>query len=687
MTVAAVAAWRWFPFARGTGRPVLGRVNLLLVTIDTLRADRVGGELTPAINTLARRGTLFTEARSVVPLTLPAHASLMTGLLPPNHGVRLNGLHRLSPDTPTLARLLRSAGYRTAAVIGAYVLDRRFGLGEGFETYDDDIARGDQEAGLLEAERRGDVVADRAIAWLEGQPTDGRPFYLWVHLYDPHAPYAPPLAWLERAHGQPYDGEIAYADAQLGRIVDALAARRLSDHTLIVVAGDHGESLGDHGEQTHGWLVYEKAIDVPLVFSAAGLVASPRTDVASLVDVVPTVLGLLGLPAPSGLDGRDLFAPGAVRADADAYAETQYPQAAGCSPLYALVSGRWKYIGGPAAPELYDLAVDPAEQHNVAGAHRSVADAMGSRVAAIGSRGVASVPTALSRDAVERLRALGYVAATPTAAPPAGAAAPSPASRVRDWERFQQALADLAAGRRERALTALADLVRQNPDASLFHGNYARALDESGKPRDAVDAYRRALLRWPENTTLLHGYAIAARDAGMRDIAMKAEEAVLALDPTDAAAHNGIGLLHADVNDPARARAAFERTVELDPHVVSYWVNLGNARRATQDAPGAERAYREALRLDPASPDALNGVGVVLVQGGRGAEAVSWFERALASAPRFYEAWLNLGIACQESGSVVRAREAYRQVLAIAPAGTGERAAASRLLASLAGRE
>ncbi len=297
------------------------------------------------------------------------------------------------------------------------------------------------------------------------------------------------------------------------------------------------------------------------------------------------------------------------------------------------------------------------------------------------------MPTALSRDAAERLRALGYVAATPAAAAPGGPAAPSPTTLVRDWERFQHAIVDLAARRHDRAVPALADLVRAHPDASLFHANYARALDESGNPRGAVDAYRRALARWSENTTLLHGYAVAARNAGMRDVAMKAEEAVLTIDPTDAAAQNGIGLLHADANEPARARAAFERAVELDPHVVSYWVNLGNARRAAQDAPGAERAYREAIRLDPASADAANGVGVVLVQTGRSAEAVVVFERALKSAPRFYEAWLNLGIACQESGNLARAREAYRQVLAIAPAAAPERAAATRLLAALPARD
>ncbi len=456
-----------------------------------------------------------------------------------------------------------------------------------------------------------------------------------------------------------------------------------ADNTLVVVAGDHGESLGDHDELTHGWLVYEKAIDVPLVFSAGALKAPVRTDGASLVDVLPTVLGLLGMAGPSGLDGRDLFAPGAARVEAEAYAETQYPQAAGCSPLRALIGNRWKYIGGPATPELYDLAADPGERNDLAAERRSVVGAMGSRVAAISSRGVASVPTALSADAADRLRALGYVAAAPSAPPPGASAAPSPAAFVRDWERFQRAVADLAAGRREGVVAALADLVHRHPDASLFHANYARALGESGNSRGAVEAYRRALARWPDNTTLLHGYAIAARDAGLADVAMKAEEAVLAIDPTDAAAQNGIGLLHADAGDAAPARAAFDRAVELDPHVVSYWVNLGNARRAARDGPGAERAFQEALRLDPASPDALNGVGVVLVQSGRSVEAVAWFERALASSPRLYEAWLNLGIACQEAGNSTRAAQAYRQVLALAPSGSNERAAAAQLLAAL----
>ena len=260
--------WHYWP---ASGRPVLGRVNVVLVTIDTLRADRIGPALTPRIVALAQQGATFTNARSNVPLTLPAHASILTGLLPPRHGVRLNGVQRLRADTPTLGRVLQSAGYRTGAFIGAYVLDSRFGLDQGFDTYDDEIPKGESVTGSLDADRRGDLVAARAIAWLRSLPDDGRPFFLWMHVYDPHAPYTPPAEWLARAKGQAYDGEVAFADAQVGALLDALPAGGRRERTLTVVAGDHGESLGEHGEAAHGMLVYEAALRVPLVLAGAGL--------------------------------------------------------------------------------------------------------------------------------------------------------------------------------------------------------------------------------------------------------------------------------------------------------------------------------------------------------------------------------------------------------------------------------
>ncbi|HVO13414.1 MAG TPA: sulfatase-like hydrolase/transferase [Vicinamibacteria bacterium] len=666
--------------SRTPDRPVLGRVNVVLVTVDTLRADRVGPDLTPAISGLARRGVRFTDARSNVPLTLPSHASILTGLLPAHHGVRLNGVRRLKPETPTLARLLQSASYRTGAFVGAYVLDRRFGLGQGFDVYDDEIPKGEAATGSLEAERRGDVVVARAIAWLRSLPDDGRPFLLWMHLYDPHAPYTPPPEWLVRAHGQAYDGEVAFADAQVGALVDALQATGRREKTLTVVAGDHGESLGEHGEATHGMLLYEPALRVPLVLSASGLPAASRDDAATLVDIVPTVLGLLGLPTPPARDGRDLFAVGSGSTPPPVFAETQYPEAAGCSPLRSLVEGRWKLIGGPAQPELYDLGRDPAETHDLAGANPALVQAMAPR--ALSLAGPSSTGDAApSAEVVERLRALGYVASAPSRS--AGEVLPSPTGMVRQWTRFEEALADLNGGRSEKAAATLAALVRERPQARVFQATWARALADSGHLPQALSAYRGALRQWPEDTMLLHGLAVAARKAGRVEEAAKAEQAVLAIDPTDANAHNGMGLLLAQAGRPADARVAFERAVALDPSAVTYRVNLGNARLTAGDTAAAEEAYREALRLDSTSLDAGNGLALVLVNTGRAATAIPLLERIVALAPDFYGAWLHLGMARQATGDTAGAAEAYRRVLAAPPSAAAPREAAAQLLAGI----
>jgi arylsulfatase A-like enzyme/Flp pilus assembly protein TadD len=679
--LALLAGWYLWPARHDAGRPVLGHANVVLVTIDTLRADHVTPVLTPALHGLGRQGLVFTRARTTAPLTLPAHASILTGLFPPGHGVRLNGVHRLPRATPTLASLLQAAGYRTAAFVGAYVLDSRFGLDTGFDTYDDEIPKSETATGSLEAERRGDAVVSRATAWLNALPRDDRPFFLWVHLYDPHAPYTPPAEWLARAAGRAYDGEVAFSDAQVAALLEALRATGRYDRTLLVVAGDHGESLGEHGEATHGMLLYEGALRVPLVVAAPGVTPAVRDDPVSLVDIVPTVLGLLGMAATSGSDGRDLLAP-AAGGSSDVYAETEYPQAAGCSPLHALVDRRWKFIGGPAVPELYDLEQDPHEAADVARAHRQLVDAMGPRASAFAARAAASEQAAPSPEVEERLRALGYVAAAP---PAHGAAntAPSPATIVREWDRFLAALADLQPGQVERATATMATLVRERPDAPVFQETYARALADAGRTAEALTAYRNALRRWPQDTALLHGLAVAARASGLADEAMKAEQAVIAIDPTDGGAHNGLGLLYARANRPAEAQAAFERAVALDPYAVSYWVNLGNVRLASGNHAPAESAYREALRLDPSSIDAANGLALLFIGTGRPAEAIPLLESLTSAAPDFYEAWLNLGMARQATGDLARANDAYRRVLA-APARYGAvRQAAQQYLAAI----
>ena len=674
------------------------RPNVLLVTIDTFRADRVGTGVAPGIDRLAAAGLRFTAARAAVPLTLPSHTTIHTGLLPPAHGVRENGVDALSATHPTVASLLKGAGYDTAAFVGAFVLDHRFGLAQGFDTYDDHIPRDPAATERLEAERPAAAVVDRALAWLDrdqGPRTNAKaPFFMWVHLYDPHAPYNPPAEFRARTSSA-YDGEIAYADAQLARVLDTLRARGEMDRTLVVVAGDHGEGLGEHGERTHGMLLYDSTLRVPLIIAAQGRAAATRDEPVSLADLAPTLLRAAGVTPPDAMKGRDLLEGrgerrGPARPDADLYSETEYPRVAGWSPLQALTDGRWMTIRAGTAMEIYDLRADPREQHDVAASQGTVAVAMAARAAAIHASGVAPGPRTIAPEAQERLRALGYVASS--AQPQSLDGAPGPASRIETWNTFEDALSALAA-RRTGALAALRRLASANPDAPVIQTTFARAMKDEGRTDAALAAYRQAAKRWPTDAMLLHDLAVAAREAAgrapaakaaaLRDEARRAEQAALTLAPDSAAAHNGLGLLAVDSGQSADAVRAFERATATDSNNASYWANLGNARRAIGDRGGAEQAYRRALEVDAGAADAANGLGVLLVEANKPAEAAPWFARAIAAAPDLIEARLNLGIALQQSGQTARAADEYRRVLAAPGRHDRESQVATTLLASL----
>jgi choline-sulfatase len=654
------------------------RPNILLVTIDTLRADRLTPHRMPALNHLADRGVSFRNARSVVPLTLPAHVSIMTGVRPSTSGVRENGVHRFDGSPAPLAVRLRALGYATAAFVGAFVLDRRFGLDAGFDTYDDQVPRDPSATDQLEAERRGDLVVARALTWLETGRPGARPSFLWVHLYDPHAPYAPPPDYLARAAGSPYDGEVLFADAQLARLLAFVDSRGERDRTIVVVAGDHGESLGDHGEATHGILLYEAALRVPLVMAGPQIMPALRDEPVTLLDVAPTLLARVGAEV-GGAEGVDLFS-GRATADREMYAETDYPKTAGWSPLRALVQGRWKTIASDET-ELYDLDTDSGELRNVAAARASTAHAMRTRLDELSKVGRTPQVSRPSADSLERLRALGYVAGSPP--PPGSGVGANPARHIAAWVRFEQALGLLARRQSRDAEAALRALAREFPDAALFQSTWARAISASGQPGRALRLYRQLVERWGTDPVLFHDLAVAAREAGDPAEARRAEEASLALAPEQAAPHNGLGLLHADAGRHDEARGAFAEAVRLDPTNVSYRVNLGNACRALGDLDEAERAYRTALEGDPRAIDALNGWGTVLVQRGRAAEAVALLDRALAIDPSFVAGRLNLGIALQESGETARAAEQYREVLRAPSRFAREREAAAALLKGL----
>lgn len=646
------------------------RRNVVLITIDTLRADRLTESVAPALAALAARGVRFTAARTAVPLTLPAHTTLLTGQLPPAHGVRLNG-QQLADDVPTLATALDGAGYRTGAFVGAYVLDRRFGLARGFDTYDDRVARDWQRAERLEAERPAGAVVDAALAWLDDVQA---PFFLWVHLYDAHAPYAPPAPFAARFPGRPYDGEVAYASAQVARLVERLESAGRMANTVVVLAGDHGEGLGEHGEATHGMLAYDTTLRVPLAIAAPGLAPTSVDAPVSLADMASTVLRLSGagaaLPAAST---RDLLT---AAPDAEVYAETEYPSAAGWHPL-RVVAGRTTKLIRSSALELYDLAGDAGERADRAAQDPAAARAALARLTALTPSEARVAVTA--PDAQAKLRALGY--ASGPSAQPSAADAPNPATVIDAWTRYER-----VTSAPPTAVTAatLAELVRAFPRSYVFATSHAQTLSALGRHREAMATLRRAVSQFPAESSLFHDLSVAAREAGDATEALKAEEAALALDDANAAAHHGRGLLLVEAGRAGEALGAFTRAVELDASNASYWADLGNAHRDDGDVEQADRAYGRALQADSRHADAANGRGVLLVQAGRPAEAVVWFERALASAPDLVEARLNLGIAYQQSGQRERAITAYRQVLARAPkSATRERQAATKLLRGL----
>ncbi|MCU0224421.1 MAG: sulfatase-like hydrolase/transferase [Acidobacteria bacterium] len=594
--------------------------HLLVITLDTVRADRLGAyghaaAATPRLDRLAREGALVEGAQAVAPLTLPAHASLFTGLYPPAHGVRDNADFVLPASVTTLAEVLAARGYRTAAVVGAAVLARTQGLDQGFASYDEpgmapaekpSAAAGKGAAGKSPAsatlrpivERRASEVTDRALAALDrlASSKPAGPFFLWVHYFDPHAEYAPPEPYRARFKSSPYDGEIAYVDAQLGRLLDALAAKGLAGRTLIAVVGDHGEGLGEHGESTHGVFLYETTLAVPLLLKLPGTIAAGVRvpGPVSQVDLAPTLLELLGappLPRAQGASfaaslgrggsvaagGRAPGAPAAGPATGSAprplYSETLYPERVyGWAPLFALRSGASKLIDAPR-PELYDLSADPRERKDLAAAEPARLRERQAELARLREALGGADPAAESPSDAERraqLEALGYAAGRGTGAARAGGAPPLD---PKDGIRLEMAIEDgrqaLVAGRPDDALARLAPVLNADPgnaaalslsgvalfstgrrDEGLarlaraveiagetfeYRVNYGAALYQARRAAPAVEQYRAALALQPESSEARYALAAALYAAGDREGALLETRALLAAQPGHAA--------------------------------------------------------------------------------------------------------------------------------------------------------
>jgi choline-sulfatase len=576
------------------------RPSVLLITIDTLRPDALGWVAgkndTPEIDVLAREGARFPAAVSEVPLTLPSHSSIFSGLLPRRHGVRDNG-QVLPRQVPVLAEAFRRAGYATGAFVSGYPLRAPFGLDRGFDRYDDTLPVGAE--GWLE--RGAPDTTKAAVAWVRALPA-GKPFFLWVHYYDPHDPYTPPRAFWRPGPRGAYDGEVAYTDAAVGDLRRGIApAAAGAGRLLTVLTADHGESLGEHGETGHGFFLYEPTVRVPMIFHFPGRLAPGRSAASPrLIDVAPTVLELTGLPAWRGMDGVSLrpILTGQRQAIPPAYLETQQPWITyGWAPLAAVRHGGFKLIVAPR-PELYDLARDPAESNNRVDADRPRARELQAHLRAAEARPGAVAATVDDPAALEKLRALGYVGSGRTAGkPPAGL--PDPKDRNLERARLADGENLLRRGDFAGALAQFDAVLATDPGNRFATLRSGIALLKAGRVQDAVPRLRKAVALDPEQAENRYALADALTRSGDLPGAAQQWLETVRLQPRRAAAWSNLGTVLARSGQVGRAVEAYARACEIEPGNAQLAANLGAARfeHARQEAAAGRReAARKILR-------------------------------------------------------------------------------------------
>lgn len=705
LLVAGFAAFVAVVRPRWAGRlfPVRAPRNVLLVSLDTLRADRVGSygyapAQTPALDGLARRGLRFEQATTVVPLTLPAHSSLLTGTFPAWHGVRDNGGFYLADDQLTLAEHLKEKGFRTGGFVGAFVLDRRWGIAQGFEHFFDDfdLDKFGDTPSMDAIQRPGSEVVDHALEWLAEDRR--QPFFAWVHLYDPHTPYAAPEPYRSRfpatASGA-YDAEIAATDAQVGRLLDALEEQGRLEETLVVVTGDHGEMLGEHGEQTHGFFIYDAAVRIPLLMAGPGLPARAIKDQVRIVDVMPTVLALLGLSPPPAVQGVSLLplARG-ERLSLVAHSESWYPRYHyGWSELQSIQDGRYKYIKAPRA-ELYDLSGDPHELQDLAasdpGRRGTLDAALSEHVARTTNQNAARGPQAIDSETEERLAALGYVSGGVSARNLEDRPRGDPKDKIGLYNLLKQAGTSSSEGRTDEAIARVEQAIQQDPEIVEAHMLLGNFLKKAKRAKDAIAAYKQALVLDPEHQGAIFSLAVAYKDVGRLDDARLGLERARSLD-----SRNGKVLFQlADVlmrqQQPDKAEAVLKDALERKVEEHRFLLKLGESYIEAKRYEDAEQALVRALEKKPGLETARFNLGVVYEEKGDPQKAIESYRGELQDNAKAYRAAFNLAKLLQKRGQSDEALANFRKAVEIQPDfGTGQLYLAKALLdkGDLAGAE
>ncbi len=655
--------------------------NVLIITVDTLRPDALGWvsgrNATPAIDRVASEGFRFPSAVAPVPLTFPSHAAIFTGFLPRRLGLRDNG-QMLGAKPETLAEILKRSGYATAAFVSGYPLASEFGLDRGFDHYDDRLTGKSGE----DLERRASATTESAIAWLRGARP---PWFVWIHYYDPHFPYEPPSELLGPGARGSYDGEVAFVDRAIGELRSALGTT--TGDLLTVFAGDHGESLGEHGEGTHGFFIYDSTVLVPLLFHFPGRIVTGESRApARLTDVAPTILDLLGLPPLREADGVSLapMLAGKKQEIPAAYVETYQPWTSyGWSPLHAVRHEEWKFIAAPR-PELYRLDADPGEHRNLFGTaveKERELQVLRRRIEARPE--VSSADSVTDPEALARLRSLGYLGAGRSSAEPSGAGLRDPKDGALLRALITKGDVALRDGNPRAALASFEVVLKEEPENRFALLRSAAALLALGRAEAALPRLEKATRLDPALADARSLFADALLKARRPQRAAEQAMELARLQPRNAEAWAKLGTALGLSGKPEEAARALTRSVELDPENSGFLARLAFAQHAAGQISLAAASLQRLAKLtgDERFPHA-GALGILLVQLGQKEKARGWLAKSRPREGDFPNARWELAILELDRGRIDEARQALREALSAAP-DLREKAAAHPRLAPL----
>lgn len=638
------------------------RLNLLLITIDTLRPDRLSCYSnehlkTPHIDGLAAKGVLFTIAFAHTPTTLPSHTNILLGTIPPYHGVHDNSNFIVKEEFLTLAEHLKNHGYSTAAFVGAFPLDSRFGLTQGFDVYDDNYgSKSSQEFSYVE--RKAEVVVEKAIGWLDEQKS---PWFLWIHCFDPHQRYDPPEPFKAQYSDNPYDGEVAYVDFALNKLFAFIKENNFDKNTLIIFTADHGESLGQHGESTHGYFGYNSTIWVPLIISSPGITHGQIDQNVCHTDIYPTACDILGIEKPSFLQGVSLLPAikGKRLPERKIYFESLYPYySRGWAPLKGFIQGKEKFIDSPL-PEFYDLEEDFDELKNLTETvnfekyratlvklieEQSFADKMGEK-------------QRVDREAVEKLRSLGYIS-SPLPSKKRSFSSKDDLKVLLPYQnKLMKAMGHYHKGEIQEGIEQLKEIIRERKDFDLAYSYLATLYKEQKDLKDAVEVLKEGLENNPSSYKIITTYGIFLAEFGQYDAAIEVLEKGLTLLNYDPDLWNYLGVAYWRKGDFKKAREAFEKALSLDNNYSIVFNNLGSLylslfmkTKEGEDHRKALQNFKKAIELDPNYASAYNGLGAAYKEAGNLDAAIYCWEKAVELMPDYGFALYNLGISYLAKG-------------------------------------